>query len=69
MVIKKVKNVLLLFHNEEKGSYMVEMALVLVGVALTVFMAASNLSTEGIIPQYEAITDEVKGVAVPDLTP
>ncbi|NTW06149.1 MAG: hypothetical protein HGA27_08555 [Peptococcaceae bacterium] len=55
--------------NEEKGSYMVEMALVLVGVALTVFVAASSLSTDGIVPKYESIKNEVLSVPVPDLTP
>lgn len=68
-MIKKVKNALVKFHQEKNGSYMVEMALVLVGVALTVFVAASNLSTDGIIPKYEGITTEVSNVTVPDLTP
>jgi hypothetical protein len=54
---------------EENGSYMVEMALVLVGVALTVFVAASSLSTDGIVPKYESIKNEVLSVPVPDLTP
>jgi Flp pilus assembly pilin Flp len=43
------------------GSYFVEMALVLVGVALAVFTAASNLSTNGIVPKYNSITTEMPG--------
>ncbi len=68
-MLKKAKDLLVRIHREESGSYMVEMALVLVGVALTVFLAASTLSTDGIIPKYNDITDEIKDVAVPDLTP
>jgi hypothetical protein len=65
----RVCDLIFKLFNEEKGSYMVEMALVLVGVALTVFVAASSLSTDGIVPKYESIKNEVLSVPVPDLTP
>ncbi len=67
-MLKEFKKLLVKIHSEESGSYMVEMALVLVGVALTVFAAASALSTNGIIPKYNDITDEIKDVAVPSLS-
>jgi len=68
-VFQKAKGILTSIHNDEKGSYFVEMALVLIGVALTVFVSASGLSTNGIAPKYTSITTEITNVAVPDLTP
>lgn len=68
-MFSKAKKVFQQLHREETGSYMVEMALVLIGVALATFMAASNLSSGGIVPKYDAIRTEITNVAIPDLTP
>jgi len=68
-MIQKLKGILAEIHKDEKGSYFVEMALVLVGVGLTVFVAASGLATNGIVPKYTGISTEIQGVSVPDLTP
>jgi len=68
-MFQKTKGIFSAIHNDEKGSYFVEMALVLIGVGLTVFVAASGLSTNGIVPKYNSITTEITNVAVPDLTP
>jgi hypothetical protein len=68
-VFKKVRQVLGSLRSGQRGSYFVEMALVLLGVALAVFTSASSLSTEGVVPKYNDITTEIKNVYVPDLTP
>jgi Flp pilus assembly pilin Flp len=56
-------------YKDQRGSYFVEMALVLIGVALAVFTAASGLANNGVVPKYTAITTEIQNVTVPDLTP
>lgn len=56
-------------NRDSSGSYMVEMALVLIGVALTVYGAASGLANNAIVPQYDTITSKIHGVSVPDLVP
>lgn len=56
-------------HHDQGGSYFVEMALVLIGVALSVFLAASGLATNGIVPKYEDITNWIDSVDVPEPTP
>lgn len=66
-MIKKIKGFAKALHGDEKGSYFVEMALVLIGVALAVFAAASGLATNALVPKYNAITTEIQGVTVPDL--
>ena len=68
-MFKKAKSLLTGLHKSEEGSYMVEMALVLIGVALTVYAAASGLSNDALVPTYEGITTELESVNVPDLTP
>ena len=66
---QKAKKFMAKVHKEENGSYMVEMALVLIGVALTVYAAASGLASDAIVPAYDGITTELGSVDVPDLTP
>jgi len=68
-MFKKSIGVLNVLHGNESGSYFVEMALVLIGVALAVFSAANSLSTGGIVPKYNAITTEINSAAVPDIGP
>lgn len=68
-MFKKAKGFLGELHNDQKGSYFVEMALVLIGVALAVFTAANTLATSGIVPKYTEITTKIQAVNVPDLTP
>ena len=68
-MFKKAKGFLEVLHRSEEGSYMVEMALVLIGVALTVYAAASGLSNDAIVPTYNSIATELESVEVPDLTP
>ena len=68
-MFKKAKGFFEELHNDQKGSYFVEMALVLIGVALSVFVAAGGLATNGIVPKYTAITTQIQAVTVPDLTP
>ena len=67
-MIKKVKEMLVALHEDQGGSYFVEMALVLIGVAFVVFTAASGLANEGIVPQYNDISAEIQDVEV-NLTP
>lgn len=66
-MVKKVKEMLVALHDDEGGSYFVEMALVLIGVAFVVFTAASGLADDGIVPKYDAISTEIQSVSVPDL--
>lgn len=66
---KKAKGLVAVLNRDQRGSYFVEMALVLIGVAMAVFFSASNLSTNGIAPKYSEITTEIQNVDVPDLTP
>lgn len=68
-MIKKLKCIVNTLHNDQKGSYFVEMALVLIGVALTVFVAASGLSNNAITPKYNGISTEIQSVPVPNLRP
>ena len=68
-MFKKAKRILAGIHGNQSGSYMVEMALVLIGVALTVYTAASGLSNNAIVPKYNSISQEIQNVTVPDLTP
>ena len=68
-MFKKAKGFIGVLHNDQKGSYFVEMALVLIGVALSVFVAASGLAANGIAPRFNDITTQLQGVTVPDLTP
>lgn len=68
-MFQKAKSALSQLHQNQEGSYMVEMALVLIGVALTVYAAASNLSSDALVPTYNEITDNLQEVDVPDLTP
>jgi len=68
-MFQKAKGILNAIHHDQEGSYFVEMALVLIGVGLTVFVAASGLSTNGIVPKYNSISTEIQAVTVPDLTP
>lgn len=65
----KAKRYLANLHNDQSGSYMVEMALVLIGVALTVYGAAAGLSNNAIVPQYNTISTRIQAVNVPSLTP
>lgn len=64
-----IKSLMSNLHNNQKGSYFVEMALVLIGVALTVFVAASGLSNNAITPKYNGISTEIQSVPVPNLRP
>jgi len=68
-MLRNAKAILTAIHKDQKGSYFVEMALVLIGVGLTVFVAASGLSTNGIVPKYNDISTQIQAVSVPDLTP
>ena len=68
-MLQRARGLLCAIHRDQKGSYFVEMALVLVGVGLTVFVAASGLATNGIVPKYTGMSTEIQGVSVPDLTP
>ncbi|MFZ5632141.1 MAG: hypothetical protein ACOY40_04775 [Bacillota bacterium] len=63
----RVKEAVMDLHGDRRGSYFIEMALVVIGVALTVFTAASGLANNGIAPKYSAITQEIQSVTVPDL--
>ena len=64
-MFKKAKGFLGELHNDQKGSYFVEMALVLIGVALAVFTAANTLATGGIAPKYTEIKDYILTVHTP----
>ena len=68
-MFQKARDFVVSIHKDENGSYMVEMALVLIGVALTVYAAASSLSTDAIVPTYNSIATELESVDVPNLTP
>ena len=68
-MFKTVKNLTVKLHQDQGGSYFVEMALVLIGVALVVFTSASGLATNGIVPKYTGISTEIQSVSIPDLTP
>ena len=65
----KFKNLVVELNKDQGGSYFVEMALVLIGVAFVVFTAASGLATNGIVPKYTGMTTEITSVPVPDLNP
>ena len=64
-MFQKAKGILTAIHNDEKGSYFVEMALVLIGVGLTVFVAASGLANNGIVPKYTDIKTYISGINTP----
>jgi hypothetical protein len=66
-MFKKAKSILAELHQNEGGSYFVEMALVLIGVAFVVFNAASGLASEGIAPKYTEIQGKIENVTVPNL--
>ncbi|MCL6479781.1 MAG: hypothetical protein K6T65_15505 [Peptococcaceae bacterium] len=66
-MIKKVNEFIGALHRNENGSYFVEMALVLIGVALAVFTAANGLANNAIVPKYNSISTEIQDVDVPDL--
>jgi len=66
-MFKKAKEMLVALHEDQGGSYFVEMALVLIGVAFVVFNAASGLANDGIVPKYTGITEKIKDVIVPTL--
>ena len=66
-MLQRARGLLCAIHRDQKGSYFVEMTLVLVG--LTVFVAASGLATNGIVPKYTGMSTEIQAVSVPDLTP
>lgn len=66
-MFKKVKEMLTALHEDQGGSYFVEVALVLIGVAFVVFSAAAGLANDGIVPKYEDISDEIEGATVPTL--
>lgn len=68
-MLKKAKGYIGVLHNDQKGSYFVEMALVLIGVALAVFTAANGLATQGIAPRFNEIQSRLGEVTVPDLKP
>lgn len=68
-MIERAKGLLKGLLADQEGSYMVEMALVLIGVALTVYGAASELSDSAIVPKYGEITRRIENVEVPGLTP
>lgn len=66
-MIKKVGSLVKALHRDEKGSYFMEMALVLIGVALAVFSAANELASNALVPKYNSITTEIQNVTVPNL--
>ncbi|MCL6478986.1 MAG: hypothetical protein K6T65_11310 [Peptococcaceae bacterium] len=66
-MFQKAKGILAELHQNEGGSYFVEMALVLIGVAFVVFNSAAGLATDGIAPKYDDITTRIQGVTVPTL--
>jgi Flp pilus assembly pilin Flp len=68
-MIKKVKRFIGDLNKDQNGSYMVEAALVMVGVALTVYAAAAGLSNNAIVPKYNGISTQIQSLPVPDLTP
>ncbi|KJS02166.1 MAG: hypothetical protein VR68_03910 [Peptococcaceae bacterium BRH_c4a] len=64
-MFQKSKEILTAIHHDQKGSYFVEMALVLIGVGLTVFVAASGLANNGIVPKYTDIKTYISGINTP----
>ncbi len=66
-MIKKVRGFAEALHRDEKGSYFVEVALVLIGVALAVFTAANGLASNALVPKYSEITNKISNVSVPNL--
>ncbi|MCL6612755.1 MAG: hypothetical protein K6T66_14560 [Peptococcaceae bacterium] len=64
-MMKKVKGFAEALHGDEKGSYFVEMALVLIGVALAVFSAASGLTNNALVPKYNSISNYINNVNPP----
>lgn len=66
-MFKEGKEILKALHSHQKGSYFVEMALVVIGVALTVFAAAQGLANNGITPTYNKITQELGNATVPQI--
>lgn len=66
-MLKEVKKLVVALHSDQEGSYFVEMALVVIGVALTVFAAAQGLANNGITPTYNRISTELGTATVPDI--
>ncbi|MCL4441582.1 MAG: hypothetical protein M1609_13625 [Firmicutes bacterium] len=66
-MFKEVQMFLEALHSDQKGSYFVEMALVVIGVALTVFAAAQGLANNGITPTYNRISTEIGNATVPNI--
>lgn len=66
-MIKKAKEMLAALHEDQGGSYFVEVALVLIGVAFVVFTAAHGLANDGIVPKYDDISTEIQNATVPTL--
>ncbi len=66
-MIKKIAGLTKVLCRDEKGSYFVEMALMLMGVALVVFLAASELSSDTLVPKYNEISNKINSVQVPNL--
>ena len=66
-MFKQVKIFLQYLDRDQQGSYFIEMALVVIGVALTVFAAAQSLASEGIAQTYSNIEGKLKDATVPDI--
>lgn len=66
-MIGKAKALLVTVHKDRRGSYFIEMALVVIGIALAVFTAASGLASQGIAPTYDEITNKLQNATVPDI--
>ena len=56
-------------HKNEKGNYFVEIALAMIIIVLVIASSMSAMVQEGIVPKYDEITDEIRKIEVPGISP
>ncbi|HBV99338.1 MAG TPA: hypothetical protein DEF36_20155 [Desulfotomaculum sp.] len=66
-MINKVKSLALGIHRDQRGQGVMEYFIVIVTVALIASFYLTNLSSEGIGPKFNELTNKVKNIKLPDM--
>lgn len=64
---EKIKELTRRIHREQKGQGVMEYFIVIVTVALIASFYLTNLSSDGIGPKFNELTDKVKNIKLPDM--
>jgi Flp pilus assembly pilin Flp len=66
-MFEKVKGLAVKFHREQKGQGVMEYFIVIVTVALIASFYLTSLSSDGIGPKFNELTNKVKSIKLPDM--